>query len=402
MCVSVTLLLLLVPICLVTLATADAHVPSIEDLDLWKNETQSAREARMRLWSYVLGWQTHDGFNETYNFFPRADQLCDGLKWGLRNQSEPAGAAGAARFELDDEHVKNVTKLARQLRWIANTERSEALERLRARASAEDRDAAALLAAVENGTAALTIVADDEEGASDERKLMLRVRREVRASWAALDAQASVDMLSYTYGVEVANNFGFGPLGRNWTLESDVLCNALRARLRGEPMILTGDQYDANVEQMRDDFRMLIFRRKYYAELLKTNRWFVDNAANDNIYTDGKLQYEILKRGSVATAGGRRPTLRDDVRVTFKLMQRDDTVIAENVGKEPKQYRMADVLPAWRMALLQMLPGDKWRLYMHPDLAYGALGFQRKVKPGGVSICELELVQVLAPQKSEL
>lgn len=375
-----------------------SRVTTIDDIDLWRNETPPSRAARWRTWSYVLGWQAYDGFNETYNFFPEPEPLCAGLAWGLQNASSSSSSTvGVPRFDLNDEAVKNVTLLARQMRWIATTERHEALERLRARASADDLEAAARLAAIENGTAILVVEPDDEASTSDpERLLMLRVRQQVRERWAALPAASRLELVSYSYGVEVANNFGPGPLGRNWTLESDVLCSALRARVRGEPMLLTKEQYDTNVEQMRDDFRMLIFRRKYMAELEKTNRWFIENAANDEIYTDGKLQYEIVKRGSVTTSGGRRPTLSDDVRVLFRLMQRDNTVIESNFGKEPRLYRMVDVMPAWRLALLQMLPGDQWRLYLHPDLAYGVVGFQRKIKPGGVAICELELVQVIA------
>ena len=60
---------------------------------------------------------------------------------------------------------------------------------------------------------------------------------------------------------------------------------------------------------------------------------------------------------------------------------------------------MSELLPAWQRALLQMRPGDMWRLYQHPDLAYGMAGFQRAIKPGGASVCELELLEVLPPDE---
>jgi hypothetical protein len=56
-----------------------AHVVSIDEMNLWINESSTERAARFRTWSYVLGWQTFGGFNETYNMFPDADSFCDGL-----------------------------------------------------------------------------------------------------------------------------------------------------------------------------------------------------------------------------------------------------------------------------------------------------------------------------------
>jgi hypothetical protein len=291
--------------------------------------------------------------------------------------------------------------LTQQMRWIANTERDEAIARLEARAEAEDADAIVMLQRVKNGSVLLTVVPDDpaDPALSEERRAALLGRAEVRARFAALPT-SPLPAISYAYGVDVGNNFGPGASARNWDLNTEVLCNALRARLRAEPMILTTHQYDEVVENMRDDYRSLIFRRKYFLELLKTQRWFADNVALDNVFTDGKLQYEIIKRGSVTTSGGRRPTAHDDVRVLYRLMQRDLKVIESNFQKEAKLVNMQEVLPAWHEALLQMLPGDRWKLFQHPDLAYGAAGYLRKVKPGGASICEIELVEVIAGQQS--
>jgi peptidylprolyl isomerase len=291
--------------------------------------------------------------------------------------------------------------LSQQMRWIANTERDETIARLEARAAAEDVEAIATLARVKNGSLLLSVVPDDpaDPSITEERRAALLGRLEVRARFEALP-QSPLPLISYAYGVDVGNNFGPGASSRNWDLQTEVLCNALRARLRAEPMILTTHQYDEVIEFMRDDYRALIFRRKYQHELLKTHRWFADNVERDNVFTDGKLQYEIIKRGSVTTSGGRRPTPNDRVRIHYRLMQRDLTVIETNFHKEAKLVGMQDVVPAWHMALLQMLPGDRWKLYQHPDLAFGAAGYLRKVKPGGSSICELELVEVVGGQQA--
>jgi hypothetical protein len=73
------LLVLLLLMAVSTVATGGSHVIGIDEMDLWMNESSTERAARFRTWSYVLGWQTFGGFNETYNTFPDADSFCDGL-----------------------------------------------------------------------------------------------------------------------------------------------------------------------------------------------------------------------------------------------------------------------------------------------------------------------------------
>jgi hypothetical protein len=68
--------------------TGGAHVVSIEEMNLWINESSTERAARFRTWSYVLGWQTFGGFNETYNMFPDADSFCDGLNCKEREKKK--------------------------------------------------------------------------------------------------------------------------------------------------------------------------------------------------------------------------------------------------------------------------------------------------------------------------
>src|SRR4051812_29039693 len=104
----------------------------------------------------------------------------------LTHTNESTTPLPLPQYDLNDETVKNITLLARQMRWIADTERHETLERLRARADAEDPVAIETLRGVANGTVQLNVQPDDEATASEARRALLVVRRQVRERFAAL------------------------------------------------------------------------------------------------------------------------------------------------------------------------------------------------------------------------
>ncbi|MEP5224383.1 MAG: FKBP-type peptidyl-prolyl cis-trans isomerase, partial [Marinobacter sp.] len=62
---------------------------------------------------------------------------------------------------------------------------------------------------------------------------------------------------------------------------------------------------------------------------------------------------------------------------------------------EAVHVNMGVALKGWQKALLNMKEGDKWRLFIPPELAYGEQGLRDKVPPQSTLIYELELVEVI-------
>ena len=52
------------------------------------------------------------------------------------------------------------------------------------------------------------------------------------------------------------------------------------------------------------------------------------------------------------------------------------------------------VIDAWQEALPMMKPGDRWKLYVHPDLGYGERGSGGAIGPNQAMIFEVELLSV--------
>jgi FKBP-type peptidyl-prolyl cis-trans isomerase len=106
--------------------------------------------------------------------------------------------------------------------------------------------------------------------------------------------------------------------------------------------------------------------------------------------TASGLQYEVISAGK---PNGKQPTDQDEVSVNYK-----GTLV---VGTEfdaskdaPATFGVTGVIKGWTEALKLMHEGDKWRLFIPPELAYGKDGSPPKIGPDQILIFEVELVKV--------
>ena len=104
------------------------------------------------------------------------------------------------------------------------------------------------------------------------------------------------------------------------------------------------------------------------------------------------VQYEVLE----ASSGGASPDANDAVRVHYAGTLLDGSFVESSLARgEAVHVNMGVALKGWQKALLNMKEGDKWRLFIPPELAYGEQGLRDKVPPQSTLIYELELVEVI-------
>ena len=97
------------------------------------------------------------------------------------------------------------------------------------------------------------------------------------------------------------------------------------------------------------------------------------------------FSYEILKSGS-----GAHPTRTSAVKVHYEGRFVDGKVFA-NSPPEGHIFPVKALIPGFQAALLLMRPGDKWRVRIPPELAYGAEG--AAPMGGKTLIFDIELVE---------
>lgn len=107
--------------------------------------------------------------------------------------------------------------------------------------------------------------------------------------------------------------------------------------------------------------------------------------------TESGLQYEVLKAGD-----GPSPKATDVVKVHYHGTLIDGKVFDSSVErKEPAEFPVNRVIAGWTEALQKMKVGDKWKLVIPADLAYGKTGTPGgPIPPNAVLSFEVELLEI--------
>jgi peptidylprolyl isomerase len=129
-------------------------------------------------------------------------------------------------------------------------------------------------------------------------------------------------------------------------------------------------------------------------ENMQIGQSFLDeNSTADGVQsTASGLQYKVLDTGT----GSTHPTATDRVNVHYHGTLIDGTVFDSSVDRgEPISFGLNQVIPGWTEGLQLMVVGEKTRLFIPSELAYGnrAAG---KIEPGSTLLFDVELIGINA------
>lgn len=201
-----------------------------------------------------------------------------------------------------------------------------------------------------------------------------------------------MDKLSYALGMSMGHNFkGTGIK----TLNSADFAAGVASVYDGVKPEITFDEAKRIVNEY---FAKL--EAEMQAEAAKqgeVNRkngesFLTENAKREGIkVTESGLQYEVLESGK-----GDSPKASDNVEVHYTGKLIDGTVFDSSVERGvPASFGVTQVIPGWVEALQLMHEGDKWRLYIPSDLAYGPNGAGGVIGPNMTLIFDVELLRVI-------
>lgn len=102
------------------------------------------------------------------------------------------------------------------------------------------------------------------------------------------------------------------------------------------------------------------------------------------------LQYQVLTEGK-----GTTPRLNDTVTTHYRGTLADGTEFDSSYARrEPASFPVSGVIAGWTEALQKMPVGSKWKLFIPPNLGYGARGAGRSIPPNAVLVFEVELLKI--------
>ena len=123
--------------------------------------------------------------------------------------------------------------------------------------------------------------------------------------------------------------------------------------------------------------------------LANAETFLTENAVREGVQTTPTgLQYEVL----VDAGGGERPSVTSRVAVRYTGTFTDGNVFDQS-GNEPVEFGLQQVVAGWTEGLQLMSVGDKFRFYLHPDLAYGA-GSVGSIPPNSLLVFDVELLEI--------
>jgi len=196
--------------------------------------------------------------------------------------------------------------------------------------------------------------------------------------------ETEVDSFSYSLGVNV---------GQNIKQQGVNEVNALAFSKAIADVFAEGDLEisEADAGKIINDYFKAIHDKKFAEAKEEGEKFLAENAKRDGVTTlESGLQYEVINSGN-----GASPTLNDNVKTHYHGTLINGEVFDSSVDRgEPISFPVSGVIAGWTEALQLMKVGDKWKLYVPSNLAYGERGAGPKIGPHTTLIFEVELLGI--------
>ena len=214
------------------------------------------------------------------------------------------------------------------------------------------------------------------------------------ATSVPLLAQGDIDLenednrIAYSIGANI---------GQNLVAQQIVDGIELNAFIVGMVDAISGEPQMEQAEMMAALQSYMQAQADAAAEALNENlaaseAFLTENGQRDGVVTlESGLQYQIMESGP----DGPSPTTSDSVLAHYHGTLTDGSVFDSSVDRgEPATFGVSQVISGWTEALQLMSVGDKWRLYIHPDMAYGEASPTPAIPPNSALIFEVELLEI--------
>ena len=106
--------------------------------------------------------------------------------------------------------------------------------------------------------------------------------------------------------------------------------------------------------------------------LIESEKFLESNLDKPNIKEiESGLQYMVVN----SSAGSDKPNLDTTINADFHGTLMDGSVFWSSIENgEPLVVQLSQLIPGCQKAISLMTVGETWRIFIHPDLAYGEAG----------------------------
>lgn len=198
--------------------------------------------------------------------------------------------------------------------------------------------------------------------------------------------ETNVDKMSYGIGLSMGRSVKNQPIEVN----ADAIIVGLQDALAEKDQRIDEETIRTAFAAVRDE-AMAKQAKEAEENIQKGKDFLAENAKKEGVVTTASgLQYQVLTEGK-----GDMPKADDTVTVNYHGTLTDNTVFDSSVDRgEPATFRVNQVIPGWTEALQLMKVGEKVRLYIPSELAYGDRSPSPKIPGNSVLIFEVELLSI--------
>jgi len=184
------------------------------------------------------------------------------------------------------------------------------------------------------------------------------------------------DSVTYAFGVTIGEDLKAAGLKN---VDKNLLMKAIDEALMGKATISAAEA------------KAIVNNYKVQAAKKEGEDFLAQNMKKAGVTTlPSGLQYEVINKGMGAKPG---PTSK--VKTHYHGTLINGTVFDSSVNRgEPISFPVNGVIQGWQEALQLMSVGDKWRLFIPYNLAYGSRGAGQVIPPYAALIFEVELLDI--------
>ena len=199
--------------------------------------------------------------------------------------------------------------------------------------------------------------------------------------------KTEMDSLSYCLGYTYAMNIK--EKGKIDSVNKSVLYMAMEDYYTKKKALIEPMQMDMFIQQF-----LMKLQSREQAKTSQEAKIFLEKNKTEKgvVVTASGLQYQILKDGK-----GPTPRPFDTVYVAYRGSLLNGTVFDSTGVSHPAKFLCQGLIPGWVEALQMMKAGSKWKLFISPELGYGARPpMGSPIKPNAVLIFEVEMLKISA------
>ena len=203
---------------------------------------------------------------------------------------------------------------------------------------------------------------------------------------------AFLKQLSYVLGADIGTDLKRSQL----EIKVEPFVRAIEDVVGNQTMAMTQDEMKVILDgyKQKQMEKMKVAAEKNLAD---GQAFLAENEKKPGVKkTASGLQYLVVTEGK-----GEMPKATDTVRTHYRGTLIDGTEFDSSYSRnEPTEFPVNGVIPGWTEALQLMKVGDKWKLFIPAELAYGERGAGGDIGPNSTLVFDIELLEIVKAQEA--